>query len=141
MLASAQEPKPPRVLVAEDDPSLRSLISDVLSLDGYAVTEAATAAEMEAAVQASSEPGVLSEPFAVVVTDIRMPGKSGLDALSALRHLGTKSRFVVITAFPEDATERRIRELRAFLLAKPFTLMDLRSLVRALLAFGPEPLS
>lgn len=140
MSSDVQESKPPRVLVAEDDPSLRTLISDVLSLDGYLVTEASTAAEMEAAMARSNDANAGNEPYDVVVTDIRMPGKNGLDSLSELRHRGTKSRFVVITAFPEDATERRIRELRAFLLAKPFTLMDLRSLVRALLAFGPEPL-
>ncbi len=138
MRAVAREPKPPRVLVAEDDPSLRTLISDVLSLDGYVVTEAATALEMEAAIENSSRAGATPEPFDVVVTDIRMPGKSGLDALSDLQSRGTRSRFVVITAFPEDATERRIRELRAFLLAKPFTLVHLRSLVRALLAVEPE---
>jgi hypothetical protein len=44
------------------------------------------------------------------------------------------SRFVVITSFPEDATERRIRELDAKLLAKPFSLGEFRSLMKTVLS-------
>jgi DNA-binding response OmpR family regulator len=63
-----------------------------------------------------------------------MPGKSGLEALDALRSRGVKSQFVVITAFPEDATEQQIRILGAHVLPKPFALGDLCTLTRALLA-------
>ena len=80
-----------------------------------------------------AEPIELVEPFDLVVTDIRMPGKSGLDALSELRRAGSHSRFVVITAFPEDATERRIGELDATLLAKPFSLGEFRAFMKTIL--------
>jgi CheY-like chemotaxis protein len=127
-MAQHRAPKAPRVLVAEDNPALRSLIADVLAGEGYEVVEAADAIEMQQAI-ATSASGP-TEAFDLVVTDIRMPGKSGLDALSELRRAGSKSRFVVITAFPEDATERRIRELDAKLLAKPFSLGDFRALMK-----------
>lgn len=111
---------------------MRSLIADVLMTEGYEVIEAANALEMEQAISISVDSGA-TEAFDLVVTDIRMPGKSGLDALSELRRAGSNSRFVVITAFPEDATERRISELDAKLLAKPFSLAELRSLMKTIL--------
>ena len=123
-----------RVLVAEDSPSLRALLTDVLAGEGYRVTEAGTAFEMQAAIAHSAEPQGKGGGFDLIVTDIRMPGKSGLDALAELRAGGSTSRFVVISAFPEDATERRIQELDARLLAKPFSLADFRSITRAALA-------
>jgi DNA-binding response OmpR family regulator len=125
-------PKAPRVLVAEDNPALRSLIADVLTTEGYEVVEAANAFELEQAIRISASSGA-TEAFDLVVTDIRMPGKSGLDALSELRRAGSESRFVVVTAFPEDATELRIRQLDAKLLAKPFSLGDFRALMKNIL--------
>lgn len=126
--------KPPRVLVAEDNGALRSLIADVLLGEGYDVVEAKNAEEMQEAIvtQVSSR---IDDAFDLVVTDIRMPGKSGLDALSELRRAGSHSRFVVITAFPEDATERRICELDATLLAKPFSLGEFRALMKTMLQY------
>jgi DNA-binding response OmpR family regulator len=131
-MAQQRPPKAPRVLVAEDNPALRSLIADVLTSEGYDVVEAANALELEQAIAISASAGS-TEAFDLVVTDIRMPGKSGLDALSELRRGGSESRFVVITSFPEDATERRIRELDAKLLAKPFSLGEFRSLMKTIL--------
>jgi DNA-binding response OmpR family regulator len=127
------QPKTPRVLLAEDNPSLRSLIVDVLTLEGYRVTEVSDSAEMQRAIAASESAGAAEGPYELVVTDIRMPGKSGLEALAELRKRGSQSRFVVITAFPEDATERRIHELDAKLLAKPFSLGEFRELMKSLL--------
>ena len=131
-MAQHQSSKAPRVLVAEDNPALRGLIADVVTSEGYEVVEAANAFELEQAIGISASSGP-TEAFDLVVTDIRMPGKSGLDALSELRRAGSYSRFVVVTSFPEDATERRIRELDAKLLAKPFSLGELRALMKAIL--------
>ena len=131
-MAQHQPSKPPRVLVAEDNPALRSLIADVVTSEGYEVVEAANAFELAQAISISASSGP-TEAFDLVVTDIRMPGKSGLDALSELRQAGSDSRFVVVTSFPEDATERRIRELDAKLLAKPFSLGELRALMKTIL--------
>ena len=131
-MAQDRPAKTPRVLVAEDNPALRSLIADVLTGEGYEVIEAADAFQMQQAITISVASGP-TEAFDLVVTDIRMPGKSGLDALSELRRAGSTSRFVVITAFPEDATERRIRELDAKLLAKPFSLGDFRALMKTVI--------
>lgn len=127
------QPNSPRVLLAEDNPALRSLIVDVLTLEGYHVTEVGDSAALQQAIAASEAgPDALSR-YELIVTDIRMPGKSGLDVLGELRSQGSRSRFVVITAFPEDATERRIRELDAKLLAKPFSLGEFRELMKSLL--------
>lgn len=137
MCQSVRAPHAPRVLVVEDDAALRTLIADVLRVDGYSVTEVASAQEMQDAVLQGEQPDNPEPAFELVVTDVWMPGKSGLDGVAELRSRGVTSRFIVITAFPEGVTERRIRELDAHLLAKPFPLTGLRALVRALLASEP----
>src|SRR5262249_20920239 len=74
-----------RVLVAEDDPSLRRLIVTVLEQAGYDVTAAQDGAELlehiENLVSGQQSP---SDSF-VVVTDVNMPKLTGLDVLAVLR--------------------------------------------------------
>jgi len=124
----------PRVLLVEDNTALRMLMADVLDLDGYQVTQAANADEMRSAIAWAETSRSKRDAFDLVVTDIRMPGQSGLEALSQLRHSGSQSRFLVVTAFPEDATTLRTSELGAPLLAKPFSLAEFRQVVATLVA-------
>ena len=112
------------VLVAEDDDELRRLMVDVLNRDGYHVIAVADGAELfEFMIDALC--GSRTEPD-VIVSDIRMPGFSGLDVLKHLRTADAHAPVVLITAFPTDETRRRAQELGAVaLLDKPFDLDDL----------------
>src|SRR5262245_9334287 len=68
-----------RVLVAEDDPALRRLIVTVLDDAGYEVTEAADGPQLlECIERLLAGHGARSDSF-VVVTDVNMPGLTGLD--------------------------------------------------------------
>ncbi len=124
----AVEPdRPIRVLVAEDDLELRNLIVEVLRHDGYEVLAVANGAElfdfMIDSMCNAQEPDV-------VVSDVRMPGFSGLDVLRHLRTAESRAPVVLITAFPTEDTLARARELGASaLLGKPFDLDDLREAV------------
>jgi CheY-like chemotaxis protein len=68
----------PAVLVVDDEPWQRMMLSDAFSDAGYEVVEAANAAEALAALQASSDIGI-------VVTDIQMPGS--MDGLRLARYV------------------------------------------------------
>jgi CheY-like chemotaxis protein len=65
------------VLVVDDDPQIRSMLRGVLEDEGHQVMEAPDATR---ALEAAE-----SRRFDVVLLDVKMPGKSGLEVLTALR--------------------------------------------------------
>jgi CheY-like chemotaxis protein len=114
-----------RILVAEDDPELRRMISSVLSYDGYDVVEVADGGSMLAYLRAC-DPALPD----VIVSDICMPGCSGLDVLAELREVGLSAPFVLMTAFADQCSEAGARSLGAVtLVEKPFEIDDLRMIV------------
>jgi DNA-binding NtrC family response regulator len=85
-----------RVLVVDDDPAIRETFERNLSRWGYAVSSAASAESALASLQ-QIDP-------AVVITDVRMAGMSGLDLLQLLRERLPEVDVVVITAFEDMRT-------------------------------------
>jgi diguanylate cyclase (GGDEF)-like protein len=82
--------KPVRILVADDDESLRSVLKQVLSLDGYEVTLTSSGEEALAAFK--------KEPFPLIITDIRMGKMSGLMLLQEIKRLSPDTQVIVITS-------------------------------------------
>ncbi len=124
------------VLVAEDDADMRALIAADLRRDGYRVSEAADGVDLLARLRALAERaghGREDGPD-LLVTDVRMPGATGLDALTYLREIRPAIPVVVITAFGDAATHAMAHDLGACCtLDKPFALSDLRATVYAAL--------
>ncbi len=123
--------RPRRVLLAEDDPAMRTLLARNLRRAGYEVVEAGTGYEtLERLAR-----GLISEPplwFDLVISDVRMPGYDGLNILASLRQLPTHIPVILITAFGTSAVHATAARLGAFaMLDKPFDLDDLMALVRA----------
>lgn len=120
-----------RVLIADDDGEMRSLLTERLDEGGFEVSEAADGAALTGllamAIQdESARPDVL-------VTDERMPHRHGLDVVEVLRGSGWKLRVVLITAFASPELHDRARSLDAVVLEKPFQLEDFAGVVRATL--------
>ena len=128
--------RPPRILLAEDDPDLRTVLSLYLRREGYQVVEAVDSTELEAVIRAATDGVWDMEPVDVVVSDVRMPGKNTLEVLRGLRRLDWVVPIVLITAFgsPEVHTEARRLGVRA-VLNKPF---DLDRLCRLLQTITPS---
>ena len=117
-----------RVLVAEDDPELRSLIGYGLGLDGHEVVAMSNGLEL-------SDWLATSLFVDIVISDVRMPGPSGLEFLARFRRTNAEIPFVLITAFGSAELHARARGLGAtVVLDKPFDMNDLRGLVRRLVA-------
>ncbi len=93
------------VLLAEDDPVNRLLLKTVLKKSGHRVSEVETLRDLiAAATQATGRPGA-------IVTDLSMPGGSGLDALSAIRDFERSNRLaevpiIVVTGSAGPRSER-----------------------------------
>jgi two-component system NtrC family response regulator len=118
--------KKPSILLIDDDQSLRRVIEYNLTEHGYAVRAVA-----------SGEEGLRlldQEPFAAVITDITMPGISGMEVLAAVRQRDPEMAVIVITAYGtiESAVEA-MRQGAFDYLTKPFNRDELRlTLERAL---------
>jgi len=123
-----------RVLVAEDDAAMRDLLLLVLRERGYAVDCVSSGSQMMSVLSERDPDGSLAQPFDLIVTDVRMPGASGLDAIDQLRRAGGTTPVIAVTAFPHDATRNRAQRLEISLLAKPFDLDSLRNAVQGALA-------
>jgi CheY-like chemotaxis protein len=119
---------PARLVVAEDDPDMRDLVVATLRADGYDVVEATNGAELLARVAEGD--------CAIVLTDVRMPQVSGIEALERMRGDGHSFPVVIMSAFADAALTARVRRLGAVVIAKPFDIGDLRELIAALL---PSP--
>jgi CheY-like chemotaxis protein/anti-sigma regulatory factor (Ser/Thr protein kinase) len=115
------------ILVAEDEPAYAELIKVVLEDAGHQVTTAADGAEAWERLQ--------SQPFDLLLTDIRMPRMDGLELLSHARQLPAPPRMVVLTS--DDAPETLLKAIREQALryaTKPMQPAQLAELVKQALA-------
>ncbi|MDP1826449.1 MAG: response regulator [Archangium sp.] len=116
----------PQVLLAEDDAELRRFLCDVLRKKGYAVTEAASGDDLlERLWERSHAPA----PFDLIVSDVRMPGLTGLEVLDGLRDDFEPSigdtPVIFITAFGDAEVHEEARDMRAIVFDKPFDVDEL----------------
>ena len=112
------------ILVVDDDPSIRSTISELLELEGYPV---ATAADGEEALQAVER----ARP-SLVLLDMRMPVLDGWGFAREVKARGLRLPIVVMTA-AQDA-RRWAQEIEADgYVSKPFNVTDLLDAVERLL--------
>ena len=120
-------PDPPLILIAEDDPSVRSAIADALESDGYAVRSAADGAEALSMAAAAPRPDL-------VLLDIMMPKRSGYEVCTELRRTDPLLPILFLTAKATEADAVLGLGLGADdYIAKPFGLSELLARVRAAL--------
>jgi len=113
-----------RILLVEDDAMIGAAVRQGLSQDGYVVDWVRDAAEAEAALEL--------QPYEVVLLDLGLPDRSGLEVLANLRHNGGAAAVVILTA--RDAVADRIAGLDTGAddyLVKPFDLDELSARIRA----------
>jgi DNA-binding response OmpR family regulator len=117
---------PPSVLVIDDDPDMRHVLSDFLQRSGYRVVEAANGQEGIFAAE--------SEPIDAVILDKEMPGMNGLDVLSFFRHRCPRLPIIFITAFGGRDDEDESRRRGAWLyIEKPFRVATVVEAVQSVL--------
>lgn len=106
------------VLIVDDDKRLRRLIDLYLSENGFCVAEASSANEADPLIDLIN--------FDLIVMDVMMPGKSGIDMVRELRQKGNKTPVLMLTAMGD--TDNRIVGLENGAddyLAKPFEPREL----------------
>jgi PAS domain S-box-containing protein len=112
------------VLFCDDNELIRPMIGQYLSAAGYAVLEAEDAEKALALAQAHAG------PIHLLVTDIQLPGISGVELAKRLRGLRPETKCILITGHPDYLPDpETTAKLEATLLCKPFQLPDLLRLV------------
>jgi len=116
---------PMKILVIEDDPTVGQFVKRGLEEQRWGVELVADGEEGEQRASTGA--------YDLVILDMRLPGKSGLDVLTALRGRGFERPILVLTA--QDAVDSKVSTLRAGAddyVTKPFAFEELLARVEAL---------
>ena len=110
-------------LVVDDDAGLRQTLSMALRREGYKISEAADGVTAFKMAQ--------NTPFDLVITDVRMPGMSGLELLQNLRRICPRTLVIVMTAYDKkELAYDAVREGAYSYFSKPLNLSDLQIIIR-----------
>jgi AmiR/NasT family two-component response regulator len=116
--STSEEPKPRRVLIAEDEALIRLDLAEMLKEEGYEVAGEAVDGQEAVELADSLRPDL-------VIMDVKMPRRDGIDAA---REIASKriAPIVVLTAFSQRELVERARDAGAMAyLVKPFSATDL----------------
>ena len=132
-----QEPAKParsaRILLVEDDPTVRKVLSSQLERSGYSVISAGESDSAQAAFQSSG-------PFDLVVSDIVMPGELQGPALARkLRQLKSDLPVIFLSGYPQEASiNGKGLDEDDVMLMKPVSRVDLLNAINNALTTQPE---
>jgi two-component system response regulator PilR (NtrC family) len=113
----------PRILIVDDEPSMRDMLRIVLRRDGYDVVVAANGTEAIAILE--------KERIDLLLSDIRMPDRSGVDVLRAAKNVNRDIIAFMMTAFAStDSAVEAMRLGAVDYFTKPFNMDELRLKVR-----------
>jgi len=125
---------PYRVLLAEDDKEMRALLAHSLLRAGFEVVDCPDGWDLIEHIEHQLLFGDRSENIDIIVSDIRMPGPSGIEVLRGLGGIEGFPPMVLITAFGDDKTHSLALKLgAAAIFDKPFDVDELLVKVRKIL--------
>jgi two-component system response regulator PilR (NtrC family) len=111
-----------RILVVDDEQSMREFLEIFFRREGFGVV---TTGDVDTALVA-----IESDDFDVVISDVRMPGRTGLDLLQAVKEISPETVVIMITAFATTETAIAAMKQGAYdYVTKPFKVDELRLVV------------
>lgn len=111
-----------RILIAEDEDTLRRFVARALVMDGHDIVEAADGAEALEHLEA--------EAFDLLLSDIRMPVMDGIALASATADLSPEMPILLVTGYAEQRERAEpLMRIVVDVVAKPFTLPQIRQAV------------
>ena len=116
-----------QILIVDDEPIVRESIKDWLEDAGYKVDTAESGEEAEKMIG--------KKDFGVVIMDIRLPGKTGINVLKDIKSLKPQIKTIIITAYPTDEFAMEAKKYGAVdFIVKPINPDDLEKLITETLA-------
>ena len=106
------------ILIVDDDDDVREILAETLEEFGYRVIRAGSGEEALQCLDRQDGPDM-------IITDVRMPGMSGLELAQKVRARDSQAKLLLISGYflPQDVTERFLK--------KPFRMHELQTAVRA----------
>jgi two-component system response regulator (stage 0 sporulation protein F) len=112
------------VLVVDDDPEVREMLSEVISRKGFKVVSVGSGEEALEELE--------KQHFDLIFLDLVMPGMTGVDALSAIKEKDKKAVVVIVTGYGDDPIALDAMSLGPlFLIRKPFRVNDIVEVLNA----------
>lgn len=115
-----------KILIVEDEPSMRMGLSDNLEFEGY---EVSSSSDGQAGLQL-----ILNNSFDLVVLDVMLPSMTGFEICKTVRKKGNSTPIILLTARGEEIDKVLGLELGADdYITKPFSLRELLARIKAVL--------
>jgi len=119
-----------RILVVDDEPKIRAMITAILEPEGFEVISAESGEE---ALQR-----IAQSPPHLLISDMKLTGMSGLELLRQARATHPQMLAFLLTGFDDDEVERQATALGALgVIRKPLVLSQLRQTIKDALAKLP----
>lgn len=119
--------KTPSILIVDDEPSMRMSLSESLQNRGYDVQTAGDGTEALDALE--------KQRFAVVISDIRMPGTSGMELLRHVKKTSVQTPVIIMTAFGTVGTAvEAMKEGATDFIMKPFSMEHFEMVVEKVIS-------
>ena len=117
------------ILLVDDDDPFRTMLSEVLTRAGYQVHEASDGQQAIELYQ--------SQPTDLVITDLVMPEKEGLEMIVDLKRLNSEAKIIAMSGGGRHGAQDYLKMARAFgahrVLAKPFSHREILETITAVL--------
>ncbi|HEY6011139.1 MAG TPA: sigma-54 dependent transcriptional regulator [Nitrospirota bacterium] len=111
-----------KILVVDDEQSMRDFLAIMLKKDGHDVVTAANGGDALKAIQ--------TEIFDLVITDVKMPGADGIEVLKTIKDVSPETVVIMITAFATAETAIEAMKLGAYdYIIKPFKVDELKLII------------
>jgi DNA-binding NtrC family response regulator len=112
-----------KVLIVDDEKSIRDLLADILSLGNHQIQTAADGETGFAAVE--------REGFDVIFTDQGLPGMNGMEFSARVKKIRPEIEMVLITGWGSQIDETQLKDFGiGYLVSKPFSMKDISELIR-----------
>jgi CheY-like chemotaxis protein len=111
-----------KILVIDDEPIIRKLLSEVFFDDGHEVTCASNGAEALSKVRKKS--------FDIIFSDVHMPEMNGMETVKTIKRMNKEVDIIIMDSYPDAISQLARKEGAVACIHKPFELSEIRDVIR-----------